>query len=698
MWGDNMRELGGTMDSELNAVRPVVEEDGVDDGRRIIIKGKGCQKPSNEHMLISPGRDGSVPLNGLKSSPADPHLSDVNSILENHRGGDETALTSVNNIIMATSANSDSDGANSDTKRPSISNSSSRSSFLDTVLSTFSLKSNSQDTVTNEAKDIDVLFAPEMANEKFRQMFKSLPSKTKLIADYFCYFHREFPYQGRIYLSNTHLCFNSTVLNWMAKLQIPLSEIKYLDKVATNSGAISVETLTNKYTFSGFMSRDKVFQLITRIWSKENLTNINDVMEVDERISKTKGMSPAPSSIFNNVSTNAYNDFISTTTTEPTSRASYMSENDMLIEEAIRSVDDYMGTPRASPSPSSTSLSSSLSSSSLGSSTTYYCRPVYRLKPNAPFRYDGPSHVKETMDFPYKPEANNEYVLAERHFNVPPGLLFIMMFNEDNPVFELSFLKGQDSSNVSHVGTFEKVNKDGQHYREFQYTKQLHFPVGPKSTNCQVMEILLHCDWERYMNVLSITRTPNVPSGTSFSTRTRYMFRWDDQGQGCILKISFWVDWNASSWIKPMVESNCKNGQITATKDLVKLIDDFVDKHVELSKERADALKALPSVASFGSPRKVVAAELAVTQPETKPEAEVEVSQTGGNRWRFNWVNIVILVLLTLNLLYLMKLNKKMDRVTTLITHRDEVVAHATLLDIPAKMQWSRPRNEAGVL
>ncbi|CAI4035006.1 hypothetical protein SMKI_12G1430 [Saccharomyces mikatae IFO 1815] len=693
MWGDNLRELSNTMDSELNAVKSTVEDVGADDARRLI-KGKGFQKPSTEHMLISPGRDGSVPLNGLKSSPADPHLSDVNSILDNHRGGDETALTSVNNIIMATSANGDSDYVDGDIKRPSISNCSSRSSFFDTVLSTFSLKSNSQDTVTNEVKDIEVKFASEEANKKFHQMFKSLTTETKLVADYFCYFHREFPYQGRIYLSNTHLCFNSTVLNWMAKLQIPLNEIKYLDKVTTNSSAISVETLSNKYTFSGFMARDDVFHLITRVWSEKNLTSVNDVLEVDERISKSKSITSTSSSIFNNVPTNAYNDFISTTTTEPTSRASYMSENDMIIEEAIRSVDDYMGTPGASPTSSPPSSSSSSSASSLGSSATYYGRNVYRLKPNAPFQYDGPFHVEDTMDFPYNPEANNEYVLLERQFNVPPGLLFIIMFNEDNPTFELNFLKTQDSSNISHVGTFEKVNKDGQHYREFQYTKQLHFPVGPKSTNCQVTEILLHCDWERYINVLSITRTPNVPSGTSFSTRTRYMFRWDDQGQGCILKISFWVDWNASSWIKPMVESNCKNGQISATKDLVKLVEEFVEKYVELSKEKADALKTLPSVTSFGSPRKVAVPQLTSAQPESKPEAEIEISKMGDDRWRFNWVNIVILVLLSLNLLYLMKLTNKMNRLTKLMTHKDEVVAHATLLDIPAKVQWSRPRKE----
>lgn len=124
-----MRELGDAMDNELNSVKPVVEEGGMD-GARKFIKGKSFQKSSTEHMLISPGRDGSVPLNGLKSSPADPHLSDVNSILDNHRGGGETALTSVNNIIMATSTNGDSDGVDGDAKRPSISNCSSRSSFL----------------------------------------------------------------------------------------------------------------------------------------------------------------------------------------------------------------------------------------------------------------------------------------------------------------------------------------------------------------------------------------------------------------------------------------------------------------------------------------------------------------------------------------------------------------------------------------
>lgn len=50
-----MRELGDAMDNELNAVKPVVEEGGMD-GARKFIKGKSFQKSSTEHMLISPGR------------------------------------------------------------------------------------------------------------------------------------------------------------------------------------------------------------------------------------------------------------------------------------------------------------------------------------------------------------------------------------------------------------------------------------------------------------------------------------------------------------------------------------------------------------------------------------------------------------------------------------------------------------------
>ena len=211
---------------------------------------------------------------------------------------------------------------------------------------------------------------------------------------------------------------------------------------------------------------------------------------------------------------------------------------------------------------------------------------VFALKNNDAYSYSGPLFHEETS-FLLSPEQEQaEYLLAEVELDAPPGIVFEILFSSTNPKFSLDFLTNQNSSNFdpAHLGNFnEKINQHGQKYREYQYDKGLNYPIGPKSTRCYVRETILSLNYEDYINVLNVTSTPDVPSGSSFNVQTRYMFRWSTGGKS-VLKILYWIEWTGGSWIKSMIEKSCKSGQVEATKTFVTLLEETVAEHVTKKK------------------------------------------------------------------------------------------------------------------
>ena len=177
--------------------------------------------------------------------------------------------------------------------------------------------------------------------------------------------------------------------------------------------------------------------------------------------------------------------------------------------------------------------------------------------------------------------ANNEFVLKELPFDCAPGILFEIMFNSEQNEFLLDFLRGQEGSQITTIPNFTSIDGSSMTLkREYSYEKALHFPAGPKSTTCYVAEVIKRKDPDTYYEVINSIRTPNVPSGGSFSTKTRYLIRWNDEIT-CLLRVSFWVEWTGSSWIKGMVENGCKNGQLEAAQLMERILSKFIENNVE---------------------------------------------------------------------------------------------------------------------
>ena len=128
------------------------------------------------------------------------------------------------------------------------------------------------------------------------------------MTDYGCALSKDILVQGRLYVSENHICFHANIFGWItdvstpypsywntdAQIVLPFSEIKTIEKRMTAlviPNAISISTPKKdvsllsiiyrsaladpQYTFASFISRDSTFDVMMNIW---RLCNPNAVM------------------------------------------------------------------------------------------------------------------------------------------------------------------------------------------------------------------------------------------------------------------------------------------------------------------------------------------------------------------------------------------------------------------------------------
>lgn len=81
------------------------------------------------------------------------------------------------------------------------------------------------------------------------------------------------------------------------------------------------------------------------------------------------------------------------------------------------------------------------------------------------------------------------------------------------------------------------------------YIKPLPGGFGPKQTKCELQDETVHVDFDNYVSMVTTTRTPDVPSGGSFSVKTRTCLMWAGASSTRVL-VTCQVDWTGRSFIK----------------------------------------------------------------------------------------------------------------------------------------------------
>ncbi|CAH0720256.1 unnamed protein product, partial [Brenthis ino] len=105
--------------------------------------------------------------------------------------------------------------------------------------------------------------------EDFKRLFKDLPDEERLIVDYSCALQRDILAHGRLYASQSYLCFYASIFGWETCLTLRWKDVTAITKEKTAlviPNAILVCTDTDKNFFTSFSGRDKSYLMLFRIW------------------------------------------------------------------------------------------------------------------------------------------------------------------------------------------------------------------------------------------------------------------------------------------------------------------------------------------------------------------------------------------------------------------------------------------------
>ncbi|XP_068563607.1 GRAM domain-containing protein 2B isoform X1 [Cebidichthys violaceus] len=106
-------------------------------------------------------------------------------------------------------------------------------------------------------------------NKTFHKLFPDIPMSEDLIHAYICALQKEVPYHGRLYITDIHACFYSSVLLKDTKVVIPVSCIHIVKKQNTAllvPNALSIRTTEgDKFLFVSLRNRESCYQLLRSV-------------------------------------------------------------------------------------------------------------------------------------------------------------------------------------------------------------------------------------------------------------------------------------------------------------------------------------------------------------------------------------------------------------------------------------------------
>lgn len=399
-------------------------------------------------------------------------------------------------------------------------------------------------------------FANDKKNAEFHNLFKDagISSAERLIADHSCALSRDILLQGKMYISDQHICFYSNILGWVSTILIGFKEIVQIEKKTTAGifpNGIVIDTLHTKYVFASFMSRDATFDLITDVWNQLILGK-RVIPRPQRRTSSFAGQSDADTS------------------------SGYSDDNEIGDDSSFEDNDDDESIiDETEMTSSDETVDENTQNTQKSSSATI-----------------GPAKHSPT-ETEYKP-SEGEKLIKETTINAPLGKVVNAIFGDDVSSLE-DILKAQKNYDIS---TIPKILETKE--REYDYTKPLPGSFGPSKTKCHIKETLEHYDLKDYVKAIQVSKTPDVPSGSSFSVKTTFIFTW---AENSATKLSVYavVEWTSKSWIKGAVEKGTFDGVGDSTEILINELNKLVKSPGSSSRRKsgsqdADELSSLPKM------------------------------------------------------------------------------------------------------
>lgn len=457
--------------------------------------------------------------------------------------------------------------------------------------------------------------ASKKKNREFHNAFRKIPSGERLIGDYSCALSKDILVQGKMYLSQHYICFNSNILGWVTNIAIPLQEVIQIEKKSTAvlfPNGMIIRTLHQKFVFATFLSRDATFNVITKVWHEALLEKSKDEAGGRKRVNTVRSRGRS---------------FADHDTTS--AGASDFSDADLLLDpigtSSTNSVDDKQNGRPDGPSrlPSTRAIRAkkleaqedpSLDEAELLDSDDENSNGN-EGRSSSPgdkggdtfngFKNPGPkSHSPTKSNYT---KDSNDVDITEVTFRAPLGVVYELLFGKDNSTY-VKILENQKNFDIL-SGKIVGISNDNKE-RDYSYIKPLGGAIGPKQTKCLITDTVKFCDFNKYVEVEQVTQTPDVPSGNSFKVKTRLFFTWAADNTTKMSVVTA-IEWSAKSWIKSAIEKGSIDGQKDSMKVLADTLTDIISSGGSSSPTKKKRKKA-KSVSS-PTPPKVVEKE------ETKP-------------------------------------------------------------------------------
>ncbi|ORZ01736.1 GRAM domain-domain-containing protein [Syncephalastrum racemosum] len=379
-------------------------------------------------------------------------------------------------------------------------------------------------------------------NADFHALFRSVPESDRLLNDYGCALQKEILLQGRMYISEDHICFNAKIFGWVTNLVVAFAEITDIEKRTTAifiPNAIQISTAQAKYFFASFLSRDQAYEQIVRLWK------LHGGGSSDGNASSLTMVANAPNE-------NEDEDRLSLSSGDD----SYDSQSTISEDVQPNDLDD-----------------------TLKSSSAAFLKPPIATAP-MPHPTD-PAQVNVVTECKCITEHYTQTVMDQVYTGTLDSIYKLLCHSP----FLQGFLTDVEKNTDVQIGAW-----DGDMTRQITYTKRLTGSIGPRQTKCVLRERVHHLDPDRSITLDTTTQTPDVPSGSNFCVRTRICLTRAGHGQVRVL-VTVNVDFSKSSWLKSTIERASIDGQTNYYKALDLAVRDHMQIGTKEVKPHGEHLK-----------------------------------------------------------------------------------------------------------
>lgn len=387
-------------------------------------------------------------------------------------------------------------------------------------------------------------------NRDFHTLFKSVPEDDYLIEDYSAALQREILLQGRLYISEGHVCFSSNIFGYVTNLIISFDEVMTVEKKSTAmifQNGLIINTLHAKHSFASLLNRDTTYDLIVNIWkishphlrSSLNGTPVagNDTGDKTEKGESGDEDDSASEELYDEDEEDSDED------DDGDGDASFVEANEgasVAGSEAAepakttnRKVSAVAGQPpAANGAPPKSGGGDAPAAKSGGDAAAGGPGPATH----------GPTECTDQ-------DKHYDKLLIDSTIPAPLGKIYSLLFGPESAEFMRKFMSDNQKCFDVEIEKDEKGMGEEKKKRNYSYIKPLGGSIGPKQTKCIINETLETFDLEKAVSVDISTQNPDVPNGGMFVVKTRYCLTWA-AGNSTRMVANCTIEWSGKSWIK----------------------------------------------------------------------------------------------------------------------------------------------------